>query len=440
MAVYTPTKKFGQPGPGAWGYTRTFKDPMPKKKAAKPKQAVRSVLDPLTSLYKRLNSQLLTEPQLQAQARSMLGTQLGSSMDLIREETTRMRADAERRRQMLQGAYMAAAAENQKMAPSVLGGFTSAAAVLGSLAGQATGSVGDAMRRDIGAQNSALAAVGQAPAGDVGAVGTQQGVENMYSGYLPATNLATMGALANQGMLREVGLQRIAGVERPWQEYEETISKLDQSQLSALKEIEAKRPDMLADVLEGLRTNQAKVSGQMIDIEQERADRRQQMAKIQQAQATLNLRYQEAKSKALTSADKAALDRWYKAQQVKLSIARNAISATNAQTSQGRLAVAQQNANTSAIKAANAPKPGEVKPKSVAEVMASLGRSRRDAPAGQVARGKIIKALYQQWYRSVPQGQARKDLLKAINKWVAALPVTQSGSSSNPFAALPTKG
>lgn len=438
MPAYTPAGK-SYTIKHAQADTRARAIPLMKKpkKKAPPKPAAKTILDPLTSLYRRLNSQVLTEPQLQAQARSLLGTQMGSSIDLIRNETSALRADAERRRSMLQGAMMAAAAENQKMAPQILGGFTSAAQVLGSLASSATGAVGNAMRADIGAQNEALARVGQAPAGDAAAVGTQQGVENMYGGYLPASNLATMGALANQGFLREVGLHRINAVEKPFREYEETIAKLDSSQLSALREIEAKRPDMLADVLEGLRSNQAKVTGQMIDIQEEKQQQAQQRAKIQQAQATLNLRYQEAKSKAVTAADKAALDRWYKAQQVKLSAARNAISATNAQTAIGRLGVSQQNANTALIRAQTSAS-GKSKFKAVNEVMASLGRSRRDKPAGQDA--AIIKSLYQQYFRSVPAGAARKELLKAINKWVRALPVRESSGAANPFGALPTKG
>ena len=427
MAVYTPSKlakknPYGTLGPSP----KTVKKVAQLKKKAPPKKAVKTVLDPLTSLYRRLNSQVLTEPQLQAQARSLLGTQMGSSIDLIRNETSQLRADAERRRSMLQGAMMAAAAENQKMAPQILGGFTSAAQVLGSLASSATGAVGEAQRRDIGAQNEALARVGQAPAGDAAAVGTQQGVENMYGGYLPASNLATMGALANQGMLREVGLQRINAVEKPFREYEETIAKLDSTQLSALREIEAKRPDMLADVLEGLRSNQAKVTGQMIDIEEERADRREKMAKVQQAQATLNLKYREAKAKAITAADKASLDRWYKAQQVKLSAARNAISATNAATSQGRLDVSRFNANTSRIRAQDAAS-GKSDFKSIAEVTSRF--TRRDVPAEPGSRARVIKAMYQQWHRSVPPDQ-RKALLKAINRFVAALPVRSSGKSS----------
>ena len=109
-------------------------------------------------------------------------------------------------------------------------------------------------------------------------------------------------------------------------------------------------------VLDKLSSQNEKYLGGMLDVEKERADRQQQLAKIQQAEANLRFKYQQARAEATTQAQKLALDKWYKGQQVALSNARNSISQTNAETGQGRLTVAQQNAETARIRAVNAAK------------------------------------------------------------------------------------
>jgi hypothetical protein len=245
-----------------------------------------------------------------------------------------------------------------------------------------------------------------------------------------------MGAFAQGGFLGQVADQRMRAVSIPWGEYSETISQLDETELADLKDLAMKRPELIGDVLEQMRSNQEKISGQMIDIQEEKRQQVVQQAKIRQAQSELNFKYQEAKRKAVTAADKAALDRWYKNQQVKLSIARNTISAGNLQVSQGRLGVAQQNADTSRIKATT--QGSGFKP--ISEVIASAGRSRRDIPRGQ-SRAKIAAALFQQYKLSVAPAQ-RPALRAALTKWVNTLPLQQKRGSgaSNPFGALPTKG
>jgi len=369
---------------------------------------------------------------MQDKANAWVGTQLNPNFDIVKQEAERLRGQAAGRRDALQAAYMAAANANQGMGSQVLQGFQTAASTLGGLSAGATGQVGAAMRADIASQDQALRAVGQA-ATQTGDPAQQQGVENYVGGYLPAANLAQMGAIAQKGFLGEVADQRMRAVSEPWGQYNETISKLDSQELSDLKDLAMKRPDLVQGVLEKLQANNEKTLGGMLDVEKERADRRQQLAKIQQADETLRFRYQEARAKATTAADKLALDDWYKHQQRKLSAARNAISRTNATTSQGRLGVARKNAETSRMRVENAPKPGAPKFKSVGEVAARF--SRRDVPAGKGNRARVIKAMYQQWYRSVPPAQ-RAELLKAINRFVAALPERTSGAA-NPFEGGP---
>ena len=206
------------------------------------------------------------------------------------------------------------------------------------------------MRADIASQSEALARVGQAGP-NIGDPGQQQGVENYVGGYLPAANIAQMGAFAQGGFLGQVADQRKQAVSIPWGAYNETISQLDEQELSDLKDLAMKRPELVEGVLERLTAQNEKTLAGMLDVEQERADRQQQLAKIQQAEANLRFKYQQARAEATTQAQKLALDKWYKNQQVALSQARNSISGGNLAVAQGRLTVAQQNAETARIKA-----------------------------------------------------------------------------------------
>jgi len=268
-------------------------------------------------------------------------------------EAERLRGEAAKRRDAMQAAYMFAAGENQKMAPQVLAGFQSAASTLGGFSAAATGQVGEATRADIAQQSAALARVGQAGP-DLGDTTQQQGVEHYSGGYLPAANLAQMGAFAQQGFLAQVADQRQQAVSLPWGAYNETVSQLDTQELEDLKELAMKRPDLVQGVLEKLSAQNEKLLGGMLDVEKERADRRQQLAKIQQAEATLKFKYQEARAKATTAAEKAQLDRWYKSQNVKLGAARVAISQQNANTGVTRAGISQQQANIAAQRAETA--------------------------------------------------------------------------------------
>ena len=411
--------------PPALGKTLVNRKPVARPKLAPVRitQPVRKPpVDPLTQIFNRYRSQVLTEDQMQKQAESYVSNQLNPNYDIVKREADRLRSEAASRRDALSAAYSAAASANAGMAPQILAGFQSAASTLGSLAGAATGQVGAAQRADIAAQNQALQTMGQATINQDPS--QQQGVENYVGGYLPSANLAQLGAVSQAGFLGEVADQRRQAVALPWGAYQKEIGDLNDKELGELSDLAQKRPDLVQTVLEKLRSNNEKVLGGMLDVEKERADRRQQAAKIQQAQATLNFKYREARAKARTTADKAAIDRWYKNQQVKLSAARNAISATNAQTSITRAQTGQYNAQTSRIRATT--QASGFKP--LSEVLASMGRSRRDIPRGQ-SRAKIAAALYQQYSLSVAPAQ-RKALRAAIVKWVNTLPLQQKRGST----------
>lgn len=409
----------------------------------------RRTVDPLTQIYNRYRSQILTDEQMQAKANEWVTSQVNPNTDIVKQEAERLRGQAAGRRDAMQAAYMAAAGANAQMAPQILAGFQSAANTLGGLSAGATGQVGAAQRADIASQDQALRSVGQA-ATSTGDPAEQQGVENYVGGYLPAANLAEMGGIAQRGFLGEVADERMRAVSIPWGEYSDTIASLDEKELSELSDLAAKRPDLVQGVMEKLTANNEKLLGGMLDVEKERADRRQQLAKIKQADATLRLRYQEARRDAHTDAEKAAVDRWYKNQQVKLSAARNAVSMTNAQTSQGRLGVSRFNAQTSRMNAIDRAS-GKSDLKSIAEVIASAGRSRRDVSpaipkpgqsqklANSLERNKIRDALFEQYKLSVPRAQW--PALKAqLTRWVYRLPLRAGSAASDPFAGLPTAG
>ena len=427
MASYTPRAERAL-GLRGQAMARAYAKPKKKPVVKAPK-----VVNPLDALYRRLVGQTKTQAQLEAEAARLGGAQTTSSLDLVRSESARLRADAERRRQAMTNAMMAAAGENQKMAPSILAGYQSAASGLGNLAGFVTGATGDAVRSDIAAQSEALARVGQA--GPNLDASQQQGVEMYTGGYLPASSLAALGANANQGFLREVAAERMGAVEEPWRKYEEVIASLDEDELSQLTKIETTRPDLVAKILDNLMENQTGITKSILDIEQERRQIAAGQAKIRQATAELNYKYQTARQKATTAAEKLALDRWYKAQQVKINAANVALGRGRLQVSQGHLAVSQQNAATNAAG-------GGTKFKSLGEIMASVGRSYKsvpEVPGGSPVqqsqeRNKIRDAVFESYKYSFPE-RRWPELKRAITKWAYKLPIKKAAGKTSKFFA-----
>jgi hypothetical protein len=468
MAIYTPSPavkktKIRYAGskqpvghPPAVGKTLVKPKPKPRVVTRRP------VANPLTRLYNQYQSSVLSEDEMQQKATDWVNSQLNPSTDLIKQAAERQRTEAAQRRDAMTAAYMAAANANQGMGAQINQGFQSAASTLGGLAGAATGQVGAAMRADIAAQNQALANVGQA-ATSTGDPAQQQGVENYTSGYLPATNLAQLGAISQAGFLGAVADQRMRAVQQPWGEYSDTISSLNEQELSDLQDISMKRPDLVESVLDKLRANSEKAQAGISDIEELRYKQRNEILdrreKERKARADLKYKYATLRQRATTDADKRALDRWYKGENLRIDQYAADTSRMNAQTSQqnaitsqGRLAVSKYNAKTSRINANNRAS-GKSDLKSVAEVVASAGRSHRDVPAGtpkpgqsqrlanSLERNKIRDALFEQYKLSVPRAQW--PALKAqLTRWVYKLPIQQKrsggqGALANALAGLP---
>lgn len=377
---------------------------------------------------------LLTDRQIETKARAEADAWYQGQRDAYIADVTRLREDAARRRDLWSQASMAAANANQGMAPMVLAGYQTAASTLGGLSQAATGQVGAATRADIAAQNQALARVGQTPA-NIGDPAEQQGVEQYVGGYLPAANLAAMGAHAQKGFLGEIADERLRAVSQPWGQYTETVADLDAQELSDLRKLAADRPDYAAKVLDRLYTTRK----ENYTIRSTIADRN---ARSKSARAELSYRYWSTRQKAKTSADKAALDRWYKSQTVKLDSFDSETRRINANTGQGRLAVSQQNADTAATKAtldASGFLP-------LPEVMRTLQREQpeslqlTDATGRNIKKqkAKLVERLFTAYALSVPPEQ-RPALKKAIKRWVANLRVVKksSGGASTPSGYTP---
>lgn len=396
-------------------------------------------VDPLTEIYNRYKKQVLTDEQMQTKASAWVGSQLNPNIDLVKQEAERLRGQAAGRRDAMQAAYMAAAGANQQMAPQILAGFQSAASTLGSLAGAATGQVGAATRADIASQNQALANVGQAPL--TGDPAQQQGVESYVGGYLPSANIAQMGAFAQGGFLGQVADQRMRAVGIPWGEYSKTIASLDENELQDLKEIALKKPELVQSVLDKLSGNQEKLLSGMLDVEQERADRRDKLARLKTAAQKLKLEYQKARAAATNDAERRRIDEWYKGQSLIVRNQTNAISQTRADIAQQGVGIAQQNADTARIRADAAKAAATAKASGLMQVPAVIREIRKGntratlellTPTGPniaAARKRMIDNLFISYAASVPANQ-RAVLRQMLTAYVNSLRVVKKSSGS----------
>jgi hypothetical protein len=148
------------------------------------------------------------------------------------------------------------------------------------------------------------------------------------------------------------------------------VGKIDESLMSQVRELTSGRTDYESKLREQLLGGRADEIKALQDQREYDASLTLKKIQIEQAQQKINLQYQEAKTKAVTTAQKAALDQWYKQQNVILSQARNDIA-------RQRVGIAQQNADTSAARAAQAALPGGGKPPSPSTVSNTVARANK---------------------------------------------------------------
>jgi hypothetical protein len=231
------------------------------------------------------------------------------------------------------------------MGLDVQSGWEQAAKTITGLAGTATGSV-RTLLADLASQEQALSRVG---AGGTGFDATSQAnVEYFRGGGIPGEYDTRMGGVGRQWMdeaaqaLNARGLQEgiaAEGVDR---------AKINSDLASQVGDLTASRTKYESDLREQLLGARGDEIKALQDEREYQAGLALKKVQIEQAQQKINLQYQEAKAKAVTTADKFKLDQWYKQQNLILSQARIGISQQQAN-------ISQQNANTSAAKAAASP-------------------------------------------------------------------------------------
>lgn len=341
----------------------------------KPKPHTTRVVKPTTESFA---SGIESPEQIEERVKRMASESFASQQKVLNDQADRLRREAEGRRLALQGAYAEAAKLNAGFGADVQDGWNQAAQTITGLAGTATGGVKDALLADLATQEQALSRVG---AGGTGFDATSQGdVEYFRGGGIPGEYDGRMGGIGRQWMneaataLNDRGLQEGIAAESV------DRGKINADLAGQIGELTAGRSKYESDLREQLLGSQSAQLKAQQDQREFQASMALKRVQIEQAQQKINLQYQEAKLKATTSAEKLALDQWYKQQNVILDQARIGISQQNADA-------ATTSANASATRAANAGKPGSASPASKRVAVATAQKN------GKAAVFEAVKAI-----------------------------------------------
>jgi hypothetical protein len=298
--------------------------------------------------------QIQTPRQIEAQANRMAAAQLKAQRDFLMAQSAQEKADALRQMQAVAAAGRQAAAMNAGLFGMVGGEYNAAANELRGLSSGLAGAVGATTEADVAARNEALATVG-APTVTVGggiyapsvAGATQTGVENLYSGGIPADAMGTAGEAATFGLAGLVGSQNLRATQEGTAAYVGAMRDLNSNQRLALMELASKRPELVAGFMDTLKAENWK----RVEIKREMNEK---LAEARQAKQALNFKYAELRQEAVTAAQKAALDKWYKQQSLAIDQYRADIYKQNADTSAYSAESGRISANASASRAATA--------------------------------------------------------------------------------------
>jgi hypothetical protein len=350
-----------------------------------------AAVKPKTQVVVKHTSQNATTPmietpdQIEARVRKMADETFARQKSTMEEEAAALRKQAEGRQVALQNAYAAAAKANAGMGEGAQAGWEQAAKTLTGLAGATTGGIGDALAADLATQEQALARVG---AGGTGFDARSQApVENYRGGFLPSEFFTRSGAIDREAIANAAQSLNLRGTQEGIAAYQGDVGKIDSDLMSQVRELTSGRSDYESKLREQLLSGRADEIKAIQDQREYEATLSLKKVQIEQAQQKINLQYQEAKSKATTTAQKLAVDQWYKQQNVILSQARNDIA-------QQRVGIAQQNANTTAAKAAQASLPNGGKPPSASTVSNTVARANKAGEQAFFTAAAKVKARF----------------------------------------------
>jgi len=323
-------------------------------------------------------STIETPAQIEERVKRMASESMSSQQKVLNDQADRLRKEAEGRRLALQDAYAAAAKLNAGFGVDVQDGWEQAARTITGLAGTATGGVRDSLLADLASQEQALSRVG---AGGTGFDATSQAnTEYFRGGGIPGEYDTRMGGVGRQWMneaakaLADRGLQEGIAAESG------DRAKINSDLMGQIGDLTINRTKMESDLREQLLGAQSAQLKATQDEREFQASMALKKVQIEQAQQKINLQYQEAKIKATTTAQKFALDQWYKQQNVILEQARVGISQQNAESS-------RISANASATRAANAGNPKAATPATKRTAISAAQK------AGSAAAFQAIKAI-----------------------------------------------
>lgn len=276
----------------------------------KPKQA------PLTTIE--------TPAQIETRVRRMASEAFTQQRSVLEGEAERMRLEAEGRKRGLAAAYEAAARANAGMGADVQAGWQSAAGAIQGMAQTGTGGIADALAADVATQEQALSRVGAAGTGFD--TRSQAAVEAYRGGTLPAEYFQRMGGVGRQWLNEAAAALNTRGVQESEAAYGGEASKISSDLRQQVLELTTGRAKYETDLREQL----LGARGDQIEAQQQEAEAKRKLAYdywkqstyLNQKQAELDLKWREARLDASTAAQKAAVDKWYKANKLTIDQAK----------------------------------------------------------------------------------------------------------------------
>jgi hypothetical protein len=351
--------------------------------AQKPKgTVVRPQANPLTLIE--------TPAQIEERVKRMADETFKTQQGVLEGEAERMRLEAEGRKRGLAAAYEAAAKANAAMGADVQAGWQSAAGAIQGMAQVGTGGIRDALAADTASAEQALSRVGAAGSGFDAR--SQAAVEAYRGGTLPAEYFQRMGGVGRQWLNEAAAALNTRGVQESEATYGGEASKISSGLRQQVLELTSGRSKYEQDLREqllGARGDQIEAISKQQETDRKLAfDYWKQKTYLDQKQAELKLKWETARASATTTAEKLALDKWYKENKLSIDQARtNAYvlaQGSLAATRTANAATAGIKAKTAATKAAtDAAKPGAPVPKAWPDAWAQYTARLDDALDGK---------------------------------------------------------